>query len=114
EEPLDAYDVEGHAQLAALGAIPIATGEMLVSAAEHFSLIEGKSVQFIQPDAARVGGITQFNRVTAKAAEAYLDLAPHFAMETHIHLSAAYPHAAWVEHFDWLEPLFEERQEIRG
>jgi L-alanine-DL-glutamate epimerase-like enolase superfamily enzyme len=42
-----------------------------------------------------------------------LALAPHFAMETHLHLAAAYPHAAWVEHFDWLEPLFDERLEIR-
>lgn len=113
EEPLDAYDVEGHAMLAALGGPPIATGEMLVSAPEHFELIRGKAVQFIQPDAARVGGITQFQRVTAMAQEAQLDMAPHFAMELHVHLAAAYPHGAWVEHFDWLEPLFEERMEIR-
>lgn len=113
EEPLDAYDVEGHAMLAGLGAAPIATGEMLVSAPEHFALIRGRAVQFIQPDAARVGGITQFQRVTAMAQEAQLDLAPHFAMELHLHLAAAYPHGAWVEHFDWLEPLFEERMDIR-
>lgn len=114
EEPLDAYDVEGHAMLAALDGPPIATGEMLVSAPEHFALIQGRAVQFIQPDAARVGGITQFQRVTAMAQEQMIDLAPHFAMELHLHLSAAYPHAAWVEHFDWLEPLFEERMEIAG
>jgi L-talarate/galactarate dehydratase len=27
----------------------------------------------------------------------------------HVHLAAAYPHEVWVEHFDWLEPLFNER-----
>jgi L-alanine-DL-glutamate epimerase-like enolase superfamily enzyme len=31
----------------------------------------------------------------------------------HIHLSAAYELDTWVEHFDWLEPLFDERLEIR-
>ena len=36
-------------------------------------------------------------------------LAPHFAMELHVHLGAAYPTEPWVEHFDWLEPLFNER-----
>ena len=41
-------------------------------------------------------------------------MAPHFAMEIHLHLAAAYPREAWVEHFEWLEPLFEERLEIRG
>ncbi|MBC2663352.1 mandelate racemase/muconate lactonizing enzyme family protein [Novosphingobium flavum] len=113
EEPLDAYDVEGHAALAASFDTPIASGEMLVSAPEHFAMICGGAVDFVQPDAARVGGITQFLRVAAMAEEAHLSLAPHFAMELHVHLSAAYAHAAWVEHFDWLDPLFNERQTIR-
>jgi len=114
EEPLDAYDVEGHAALAAAIDTPIASGEMLVSAAEHFSLVERKAVDFIQPDAARVGGVTQFLRVFAKAEQAQLGLAPHFAMELHVHLAAAYPHTAWVEHFDWLDSLFNERQVIEN
>jgi L-alanine-DL-glutamate epimerase-like enolase superfamily enzyme len=113
EEPLDAYDVEGHAALAAAIDTPIASGEMLVSAAEHFAMIRAGAVDFVQPDAARVGGITQFQRVTAMADEAHLAMAPHFAMELHVHLSAAYPHNTWVEHFDWLDPLFNERQELR-
>jgi L-alanine-DL-glutamate epimerase-like enolase superfamily enzyme len=29
-----------------------------------------------------------------------------------VHLAAAYPTEPWVEHFDWLEPLFNERLEI--
>ena len=40
-------------------------------------------------------------------------LAPHFAMELHVHLAAAYPREPWVEHFEWLEPLFNERLEIK-
>jgi len=113
EEPLDAYDYEGHAALAQAIDTPIASGEMLVGPAEHFELIRSRSVDFIQPDAARVGGITQFLRVAAMARESHLSLAPHFAMEIHLHLAAAYPHASWVEHFDWLDPLFNERQELR-
>lgn len=114
EEPLDAYDSDGHADLARVIDTPIASGEMLVSAPEHFELIRKRSVDFIQPDAARVGGISQFRRVTAMAEEAQLSLAPHFAMEIHLHLAAAYPHASWVEHFDWLDPLFNERQQLLG
>lgn len=114
EEPLDAYDVAGHAALAQAIDTPIASGEMLVSAAEHFAMVDGNAVDFIQPDAARVGGITQFMRVMARAQEAQLAMAPHFAMELHLHLAAAYPHGAWVEHFDWLDPLFNERQVIAG
>jgi L-talarate/galactarate dehydratase len=114
EEPLDAYDSEGHSQLAAMLDTPIATGEMLTSVAEHAELIRQRSVDFIQPDAPRVGGITQFLKILALADQARLRLAPHFAMEIHLHLSAAYPHGPWVEHFDWLEPLFDERLDIRN
>lgn len=113
EEPLDAYDAEGHAALAASLDTPIATGEMLASVAEHFELIRHKAADIIQPDAPRIGGITQFLKLAALADHNGLDLAPHFAMEIHLHLAAAYPREPWVEHFDWLEPLFNERLETK-
>ncbi|MFC6257467.1 L-talarate/galactarate dehydratase [Kocuria oceani] len=113
EEPLDAYDAEGHARLTATLDTPIATGEMLASVAEHVRLIDARACDIIQPDAPRVGGITQFLRLAALADQRGLDLAPHFAMEIHLHLAAAYPREPWVEHFDWLDPLFEERLETR-
>jgi L-talarate/galactarate dehydratase len=113
EEPLDAYDAEGHAALAALLDTPIATGEMLTSVAEHWELIRHRSVDFIQPDAPRVGGITPMLKIMALADQARLRMAPHFAMEIHLHLSAAYPHEPWVEHFEWLEPMFNERLAIK-
>ncbi|MFF2317980.1 mandelate racemase/muconate lactonizing enzyme family protein [Arthrobacter sp. NPDC058097] len=113
EEPLDAYDFEGHAHLAHVLDTPIATGEMLASVAEHKGLIAANGCDIIQPDAPRVGGITQFLRLAALADERGLGLAPHFAMEIHLHLAAAYPREPWVEHFDWLDPLFNERLETK-
>ena len=113
EEPLDAYDHEGHAALAAAFDTPIATGEMLTSAAEHADLIRHRAADILMPDAPRVGGITPFLKIAAQADAAGLMLAPHFAMELHVHLAAAYPSEPWVEHFDWLEPLFNEQLEIR-
>jgi L-alanine-DL-glutamate epimerase-like enolase superfamily enzyme len=113
EEPLDAYDAEGHATLARSLDTPIASGEMLTSVAEHCELIRHGAVDVIQPDAPRIGGITQFQRLATLAEHRHLTLAPHFAMEIHVHLAAAYPHEPWVEHFDWLHPLFNERLDIR-
>ncbi|MEZ5645533.1 MAG: mandelate racemase/muconate lactonizing enzyme family protein [Burkholderiaceae bacterium] len=112
EEPLDAYDFQGHAALAQQFDTPIATGEMLTSAAEHGELIRHRSADYLMPDAPRVGGISPYLKVMAQADQAGLLVAPHFAMELHIHLAAAYPREGWVEHFDWLEPLFNERIEI--
>ncbi|MFC9691835.1 mandelate racemase/muconate lactonizing enzyme family protein [Kribbella sp. NPDC056951] len=111
EEPLDAYDAEGHAQLAAALDTPIATGEMLSSVGEHVRLIEARAADIIQPDAPRIGGITSFLKLATLADHAGLQLAPHFAMEIHLHLAAAYPREPWVEHFEWLNPLFNERLE---
>ncbi|MFD8863156.1 mandelate racemase/muconate lactonizing enzyme family protein [Streptomyces sp. NPDC059590] len=112
EEPLDAYDARGHAALAASLDTPVATGEMLASVAEHWELIRNEAADIIQPDAPRIGGITQFLKLAALAEHQHLQLAPHFAMEIHLHLAAAYPYEPWVEHFDWLEPLFNERLHI--
>jgi L-alanine-DL-glutamate epimerase-like enolase superfamily enzyme len=113
EEPLDAYDAEGHADLARDLVTPVASGEMLTSVAEHRELIRHRSVDFLQPDAPRVGGITPFLKIAALGEDAGLRMAPHFAMEIHLHLAAACEMDPWVEHFDWLEPLFNERLEIR-
>jgi L-alanine-DL-glutamate epimerase-like enolase superfamily enzyme len=113
EEPLDAYDAIGHAQLARALDTPIASGEMLSSVAEHVRLIEAAAVDILQPDAPRIGGITPFLQLATLANQSGLEIAPHFAMEIHVHLAAAYPREPWVEHFDWLNPLFNERLETR-
>ncbi|MEU6749570.1 mandelate racemase/muconate lactonizing enzyme family protein [Spirillospora sp. NPDC046719] len=114
EEPLDAHDAEGHADLARALDTPVATGEMLTSVAEHRALIDARAADVLQPDAPRIGGITEFLRLAVLADHHRLGLAPHFAMEIHLHLAAAYPSEPWVEHFDWLDPLFDERLEISG
>ncbi len=112
EEPLSAYDAEGHAFLTASVDSPIASGEMLCGAADLNRFIDMNSVNVLQPDAARIGGITPYLKVADRADAAGLRVAPHFIMEIHIHLSAAYPRESWVEHFEWLEPLFNERLRI--
>jgi L-talarate/galactarate dehydratase len=113
EEPLDAWDFEGHAALAASLDTSIATGEMLTSFQEHSQLIMLNGSDFVQPDAPRVGGITPFLQIMQLADFKGRKMAPHFAMEIHLHLAAAYPQEPWLEHFEWLEPLFNERLELK-
>ncbi len=113
EEPLDAWDVEGHAALALSLDTPIATGEMLTSFQEHSQFIMADASDFVQPDAPRVGGISPFLQIMNLASFKGRKLAPHFAMEIHLHLAAAYPEEPWLEHFEWIEPLFNERLELK-
>jgi L-talarate/galactarate dehydratase len=112
EEPLDAMDFEGHGDLAKRFDTPIATGEMLTSFNEHAQLIDA-GTDFIQPDAPRVGGISPFLQIMHMADLRGRMLAPHFAMEIHLHLSAAYPRESWLEHFEWLAPLFNEQLTLK-
>ena len=86
---------------------------MLTSFREHEQLILGNASDFVQPDAPRVGGISPFLKIMDLAAKHGRKLAPHFAMEVHLHLSAAYPLEPWLEHFEWLNPLFNEQLELR-
>ena len=92
------------------------SSRMLTSAAEHGDLIRHRAADDLMPDAPRVGGITPFLKIVAQAEAAglMLDARPHFAMELHVHLGAAYPAEPWVEYFDWLELRFNEWLEIKG
>ncbi|NQD94595.1 mandelate racemase/muconate lactonizing enzyme family protein [Pseudomonas sp. CrR25] len=113
EEPLDAHDMAGHAALAAQLDTPVGSGEMLTSAAEVAAYIDSGAVDVIMHDAPRIGGITPFLKVASLAESRGMLMAPHFVMEIHLHLAAAYEHQTWVEHFEWLEPAFNERLQIR-
>ena len=113
EEPLDTHDVEGLARLTSTFDSPVATGEMLSSVREHEQLINAGAVDFLQPDAPRVGGISEYLKLVALAERHQLGIAPHFVMELHVHLAATTGMESWVEHFDWLEPAFNERIETR-
>lgn len=114
EEPLDAYDHAGHAHLAERLDTPVATGEMLASLHDIENLFAAGGVDVLQADAPRIGGITPFLYAMHLAARHHVRLAPHFVMEIHLHLAACFPTESYVEHFDWLEPIFEERLEISG
>lgn len=112
EEPLNAHDLEGHKKLTDALSTPIATGEMLSSLSDILEFIDRSAVNVIQPDAPRLGGITPFMKVLASARQNRLAVAPHFVMEMHLPLAAAYAGDVWVEHIEWLQPAFNEQVEI--
>ena len=86
---------------------------MLTCFDEHAQLIQA-GTDFIQPDAPRVGGITPFLKIMALGEFRQRKLAPHFAMEIHLHLAAAYGLEPWLEHFEWLGPLFNEQMHLQN
>ncbi len=105
EEPLPAEDVGGHRQLLAHTAIPVAVGESMYHLSQFREYLEQNACSIVQPDVARVGGITPWIKV-AHLAEAFtVPVCPHFLMELHVSLCAAVPNAAWVEYIPQLDDI---------
>jgi L-alanine-DL-glutamate epimerase-like enolase superfamily enzyme len=105
EEPLPAEDLGGHVELAARTGIPIAVGESIYHPAHFREYLERDACSIVQPDVARIGGITPWIKA-AHLAEAFnVAVCPHFLMELHVSLTAAAPNAAWVEYIPQLDDL---------
>lgn len=105
EEPLPADDVSGHVRLAAATAVPIAVGESLYSIAQFRDYLHRGAASIVQPDVARVGGITPWLKVAHLAETFNVDVCPHFLMELHVSLAAAVPNGRYVEHIPQLRAI---------
>jgi len=105
EEPMAADDITGHALLARSTSIPIAVGETLHSLGQFREYLSAGAATVVQPDVARIGGITPWLKV-AHLAEAFgVPAAPRFLMELHVSLVAAVPNGRWVEWIPQLGPI---------
>lgn len=105
EEPLRAEDVLGHEQLARATSVPVAVGESMYSLHQFGQYLARGAAGFVQPDVARVGGITPWLKV-AHAAEAHgVEVAPHFLMELHVGLCGAVTNSRYLEYIPQLRAV---------
>ena len=112
EEPYPAEDVQGHALLRAQTSTPVAVGESMYHLSQFREYLERGACSIVQPDVARIGGITPWLK-TAHLAEAFnVPVCPHFLMEIHVSLCAAVPNASWVEYIPQLDRITTSRLEI--
>lgn len=112
EEPLLADDIDGHAQLCADAALPIAVGESLYSVGQFGDYLRRRACHIVQVDAARVGGITPWLKVAHLAECNNIAVCPHFLMELHVSLAAAVPNAVWVEYIPQLDVVTHSRMQL--
>src|SRR5688572_4461001 len=105
EEPV--FPPEDGAGLRMVGeacGIPIAAGENCCFATQFAALFDAGAVQYAQPSVTKAGGVTEFRKVAAHAAERRVKLAPHSpyfgpgALAT-LHLIAALADEARFEYF---------------
>ena len=113
EEPLFVEDIEGHATLREKGRTPIAVGENLHMSYAFENFIARGAVDFVQPDVARAGGITEIRKITALAAKRNVPVSFHtwgdgVALAASAHLSAAVEDSIMMELDYTYNPLREE------
>ena len=98
EEPVLADDIDGLAAVAKAIDIPVATGEHEYTKYGFKDLIARGGADIVQPDVARVGGVTEWLKVAHLAHAFNLPVAPHAYQLIHLHLACATPNLKVVEY----------------
>ncbi|WP_413727416.1 mandelate racemase/muconate lactonizing enzyme family protein [Sodalis sp. RH19] len=97
EEPLPSDNIAGHKQLRERTSTPIALGENVYNLSQFSQYIDNGSVDFVQADLGRVGGITGYLDVATVARAHNLPMTPHFVLELSASLLAAVPNVSYAE-----------------
>lgn len=99
EEPVDADDYDGYCKVAAKTIIPLAGGENEVTRFGFRDLINTQAVSILNPDAASLGGVTEYMKIAGYADANGLMMSPHGQQQLHVHLDCAVPNAPMAEFY---------------
>jgi galactonate dehydratase len=94
EEPVPPENVDAMLEVQRATSVPIAAGERLKSRLEMREYVERGAIRLYQPDAARIGGITEFRKAASVAEDHFIPVQPHnpngiVCLAAHLHLSTA-------------------------
>ena len=103
EEPLEATDLDGFVRLGQHTAMARAGGESLYGVAAFHECIRRGALDVLQPDVARIGGITNAIAACHLAAAANLPVAPHVSPELSVTVACAVPNSVFVEYIPQME-----------
>ncbi|HET9651406.1 MAG TPA: mandelate racemase/muconate lactonizing enzyme family protein [Usitatibacter sp.] len=102
EEPFPAHDYRSYATARSFSTVPLAAGENHFTRFEFSRLIEENSVDVIQPDLSKSGGITECLRIAAMASAHKLQVHPHTSM-TGINMAASIHFLASLDNGGYFE-----------
>jgi D-arabinonate dehydratase/D-galactarolactone cycloisomerase len=99
EEPLPPDDVDGYAELARSLDVPVAAGECEFTRWGVKDLLVRRSVDIIQPDVARAGGLSECRRIGALSSAFNIPYAPHTGSSSAVCMAASIQLAAALPNF---------------
>jgi L-alanine-DL-glutamate epimerase-like enolase superfamily enzyme len=107
EEPVDFEDFEGMARVRDTASMPIAAGETVYGPPPFRAMIAAGSVDVLQPDLMRCGGISGFLEVVEAARGTGIVVCPHLFSETSYQLVPVAGAGGRVEYLpSWFDHLF--------
>ena len=104
EEPFLPDDLESYVKLRAKSQTLISCGEHEYTKQGFKNLIQIGAADILQPDANRVGGITEMKKICALAEAAGLHVYPHSNEAHNFHVIVSQPNCPLVEYFPNVEP----------
>jgi len=99
EEPVIPDDIEGYAQIRKAVSTPISGGEHEFTRYGFRDLIARESVDILQPDVNRAGGITEARKIWALAGAHGLRVIPHAGQSHNYHLVISHFNSPIAEYF---------------
>jgi D-galactarolactone cycloisomerase len=102
EEALAPDDLEGYVRLTEQSPVKIAHGEVLTRRQSFVPYFSRRAMDIVQPDVAKVGGLSEMRRIAWMAEEHGIELVPHgwntaVGVASDIHLVASLPTRSFVE-----------------
>lgn len=113
EEPLIATDIQGFKKLGFHTNIARAGGESLYSIEYFYQYLREGALDILQPDVARIGGITNAMKVCHLARSADLRVAPHVSPELSVTIAAAVSNSMFIEYIPQMSPILKKTVEIK-
>ncbi len=101
EEPVSSDDLEGLTEIrvGVPSVIEVTAGEYGYDVVYFERMLAARSVDVLQPDATRCGGITGFLQVAPLSKADGVPLSTHTAPALHVHLGCAVPEVRHIEYF---------------
>jgi L-alanine-DL-glutamate epimerase-like enolase superfamily enzyme len=103
EEPLAPDALPDYQRLRARSRVPIAGGEVLTRRQAFLPWLQGHALDIVQPDATKVGGLSEARRIAWTALDNGVAVVPHgwntaLGLAADLHLASALPGTELVEY----------------
>jgi galactonate dehydratase len=111
EEPVDAEDMEGLAEVRRRINLPVVTGEALYSKAQFAQVFAQRAADILNPDVCNCGGILALKEIAAAAEPWHVAIAPHnynsttLGLASTLQVAACMPNLLIAEYFVNFEQL---------